>query len=355
MITLKPYQPRRRQQGISLIEVLVSLTIGLVILAAIGTAYVGSNNIVRQREDQAQLNEPARVAINMLRSNLTKAGYVDFFDLDATSRPQAANIFVPGNNTLSNIFVRDPATPVGTPIGVLFPGLTSVFGCDGRMNSSPSIIVGSAPPANLACDAAVSATRQSLQVAYQAVPNNPANLGNSLVPANVATGDGLDCLQQTPPAGTTIIINRFELADANADEPSRLRCAGSGNVAAQDIAPGVEEFVLRYQMSAPGSAANPQAAGGAQRQYLSATQVSASPQGWAGVTAVEICLVSATDPGQRQAAPGTVELQPTRPTCVRDPNGVFLPNVARAAGDTRLWKRFTSVVSLRNSVYASPL
>ncbi len=353
MNAAKHRHTKLRQRGVSLIEVLIGLTIGLVILAAIGTAYVGSNNLARQREDQAQLNEPARVALNMLRSNLMRAGYVDIFDLDAANRPQAASVFVPGNDNLANMFVRDPATPIGTPIGVLFPGLTPVFGCDGAMAGSPNGIVSNPPPAAPACGAA-NPTRHSLQVVYQAIPNS-VNPTNSLTPANTATGVGLDCLQQIPPLGVSIIINRFEVENAGGGLPSRLRCEGTGNLAAQDIALGVEEFVLRYQMSAPGSAANPRAAGGAQQQYLSATQVAASAQGWPGVTAVEICMVSATDPARGPAAQGTLALQTTRPTCLRDANGLFQPNVARAAGDTRLWKRFVSVISLRNSVYASPL
>lgn len=349
----------REQRGASLIEILVGLTIGLVILTAIGTAYVNSNNLTRQREDKAQIDEPARVAINMLRSNLMRAGYVDAFGVDTASRSQAASIFVPGSDARANMFVRDPAAPIDTPLGVFFPGLTPVFGCDGAMNSDPNTLITNAPPAVQSCGAA-STTRHTLQVAYQAVPNDITTASNSLAPANAATGEGLDCLQQDIPAGATpagrsLIINRFSPVAAGGGLPSRLRCEGSGNAAPQDIAPGVEEFILRYQMSQPGTAATPQAAGGAQQSYLNATQVTASAQGWAAVTAVEICLISATDPARGAAAPGTVQLQPSRQTCQRDANGAFQPNIARAAGDTRLWRRYTAVVSLRNSVFASPL
>lgn len=342
------------QRGLSLIEVLIGLTIGLIILTAIGTAYINSNNLMRQREDKTQLDEPARIALNMLRTNLMRAGYVDMFDLDATNRSQAATIFVPGNDARLNMFVRDPAAPIGTPLGVLFPGLTPVFGCDGAMTSAPNTLITAGPPAVQACGTA-NATRHTLQVAYQAVPNDTTNASNSLLPANAATGDGLDCLQQSAPAGTVVLINRFSLAVAGGGMPSRMRCEGSGSGTPQDMAPSVEEFILRYQMSQPGTAATPQAAGGSQQRYLNATQVTESAQGWAAVTAVEICITSATDPARGPAAPGTVELQSTRPTCQRDADGAFLPNIARVAGDSRLWKRYTSVVSLRNTVFASPL
>lgn len=154
-----------------------------------------------------------------------------------------------------------------------------------------------------------------------------------------------------------LVINRFSLSPLPiaAGASSELRCQGSGGAVPQPLASGVEEFVLRYQMAAPGAVANPVAAGGGQATYISAALVAASAQGWSGVTAVEVCMVSATPIARGVAAQGTALLQPARPTCQRDGAGAFLPDVARAAGDARLWKRFTTVVSLRNAVFATPL
>lgn len=343
---------------------MVSLAIGLIILTAIGTVYVSSNNVLRQREDQAQLNDPARIVMRLLRQNLMQAGYVDLFDLDAAGNSQAETLFDAKNVDLANMYVRDPAIgTIETPISRFYAGLTPIFGCDGEMNNTPQGITKVAPPLVPACGTA-NATRHTLRIAYQGVPVTPANAGNSLLPASGNTGDGLDCLQQAPAApgsadagtadGDTLVINQFSLRDT--DGVSQLACQGSGAAQTQDIAAGVEEFILRYQVAAPGLAANEEAAGGSQSQYISATEVTASPQGWAGVTAVEICIISATDQVTRgAAASGTVALQPTRPTCQRSAVGGYQPNIARVAGDTRLWKRFTSVVSLRNAVFATPL
>lgn len=350
----------RRQHGLSLIELLVSIAIGLVILTAIGTAYINTTNTTRQRENLAELDDPAHNVMRMLKHDLTLAGYVDIFDLDAGNRARAASLFVPGNTTLSNMFVRatgGAAPPVFSPISQFFAGLTPIFGCDGAMNGAPNTILTSAPPAAQACGVA-SATRHTLQIAYQGVPLSAANLPNSLLPANDVTGDGLDCLQRQPPAGQVMVINRFSAPAPAAGAVSQMNCEGSGAAGAQSIASGVEEFVLRYQLSAPGDAANPAAAGSGQQRYISATEVSTAatnPQGWAGVTAVEICMVSATPATSGATAQGTAALQTTRPTCTRDADGVFNANIARAAGDNRLWKRYTAVVSLRNTVFATPL
>ncbi len=356
--TVKHINQVGRQTGLSLIEVLVSLAIGVIILTAIGTAYVNSTNSTRQREDQAELNDPARIVMRLLRQNLTLAGYVDVFDLDANNRARASSLFVPGNATLTNVFVRNPANAIGTPLSIFFPGLTPVFGCDGAMNGSPFTIATTAPPVAQTCGTP-NPTRHSLQIAYQGASLNAANLTNSLLAVDVNTGEGLDCLQQDPPAAAVgpFVINRFSLSQLPiaVGASSELRCQGSGAAQTQALAAGVEEFILRYQMAAPGGGANPVAAGGGQAAYVNATLVNASAQGWAGVTAVEICMVSATPVSRGAAAQGTAALQPARPTCERDANGAFLPDIPRAAADTRLWKRFTTVVALRNSVFASPL
>ncbi|MBW0170269.1 MAG: PilW family protein [Hydrogenophaga sp.] len=357
---MKRYRFPRHQRGMSLIELLVSIAIGLVILTAIGTAYINTTNTTRQRENLAELDDPAYNVMRMLKHNLTLAGYVDIFDLDAGNRARAASLFVPGNTTLSNMFVRatgGTSPPVFAPLSQFFPGLVPIFGCDGAMAGAPNTILTSPPPAAPACGAA-NATRHTLQIAYQGVPLSAANLPNSLLPANAVTGDGLDCLQRTPPAGQVMVINRFSAPAPAAGAVSQMNCEGSGAAGAQSIAGGVEEFVLRYQLAAPGDPLNPAAAGSGQQRYVNAAAVSnagTNPQGWAGVTAVEICIVSATPTTSGPAAPGTNALQTTRPTCTRAADGAFNANIARAAGDTRLWKRYTSVVSLRNTVFATPL
>ena len=355
-----PVRPNR-QRGLSLIELLVSIAIGLVILTAIGTAYINSTNTTRQRENLAELDDPARNVMRMLKHNLTQAGYVDLFDQDANNRARAASLFSPGNATQSNMFVRatgGAAPPVLSPLDPFFQGLVPIFGCDGAMTGTPNAILTSGPPAALACGTG-STTRHSLQLAYQGVPLSTTNLPNSLLPPNTTTGDGLDCLQRAPPAaGQIMVINRFSAPAVAASAVSQMNCEGSGAAGAQSIASGVEEFVLRYQLAAPGDMTNPSAAGSGQQRYVNATAVSnptTNPQGWAGVTAVEICIVSATPITSGAAAQGTVTLQPTRPTCTRGATGAFNANIARAAGDNRLWKRYTSVVSLRNTVFATPL
>lgn len=352
-----------KQQGFTLIEILVSLTIGLVILLAIGAAYVNSTNLGRQRENQTELNEPAKIVMRMLQNEVSMAGYIDIFDLGTGGSPQAGALFKPGNVGLTNLYVRVTETAVlSTPLGQFFPGMSPVFGCDGQMNSSPIDLVRAIAAVSLSCGTASTVTH-SLQLAYQASPSAGTNTMVSLLPNSTTTGEGNDCLQQNSPSGAVaprdkFVVNRYYVAANNG--VNELYCAGSGNSIPQPIARGVEEFVLRYQLAQPGVAPavgeSGISAGGAQAQYVNATNVSditVNPIGWANVTGVEVCIVSATAI-TGTAATGTAQLQPRRPTCTRTDTGAFDVDVARATGDNRLWKRYTSIVNVRNAVFSTP-
>ncbi|MBK6293874.1 MAG: prepilin-type N-terminal cleavage/methylation domain-containing protein [Rhodoferax sp.] len=293
----------RRQHGVTLIELMVSITIGLFILIAIGTAYITTTSTGRQRENQSELNEPARIVMQQLRRELSLAGYVDVMDLgvsgllpDPDSRTaQAFALFNPSKKEASNLFQRDPlaygALADRTPIGQFFPGLVPVFGCDSAIlgNSPNAIALGGSP--SLACD--VPATLQnSLQVAYQVAPA-ATSTNASLIAPSVATGEGLDCLQQPLPAvpglpGTQYVINRYFVQPIGVapNQVNELVCQGSGSATVAPIARGVEEFVLRYQVGAAGaapalSASAPAlvAAGGTTAQYVNATDVRCNPSG----------------------------------------------------------------------------
>lgn len=336
---------------------MVSLVIGLVILAAIGAVYVNTTNLMKQREDQADLNEPARVILRLLRQDVMRAGYIDILDATAGGSKVGALLFDPKDDALANMYVRDTegsTVTVPAPISKIYPGLTPVFGCAGAMLNKPKTIVDTVPPSvTPKCDTAgTSATKQSLRIAYQGVRITGAAVdSSSLGEKNTDTGAGLDCLQQSTSTGP-LVINDYFLRTTNG--VSQFACRGSGSDTEQDLAAGVEEFVVRYQMAKESADGN--AAGGEQSAYLDATDVSSSAQKWSGVTAVEVCIVSATDQANRGAAAvGTTDLQPKRPTCERATTGAFKSDIARASGDKRLWKRFTSVISVRNAVFASPI
>jgi type IV pilus assembly protein PilW len=345
------------QKGFSLIELLVSIAIGVVILAAIGVVYLNGANINRQKEDLSDVNEPAKMINNLLKYNVSLAGYIDPFDASTGGDMQGTKLFTPGDANLQNLYARSTTATISTPLQQFFSGLSPVFGCDGDMTSTPNAIATATPPVTLACSSTTSSTQNSVQFAFQIAP-----LGGSAISslpnatATASTGEGNDCLQQALPtttaASAAIVVNRFYIQANPVDSVNELYCAGSGNTVAKSIARGVEEFVVRYQM-APASTTIGAASGGTKAQFLTATQVAASTPKWAGVTAVEICMVTATVQSRGAAAVGTAKLQPDRQTCERETSSdAFKVNIGRGGGDTRLWKRSTFTYSVRNAIFA---
>lgn len=89
----------RRQAGVSLIELMISLTIGLVILGALTAAYLGSRGAYRTNENLARMQENGRFALDLLTEDVRLAGFVGcrsrtLTDLEVinVARPAVASI-----------------------------------------------------------------------------------------------------------------------------------------------------------------------------------------------------------------------------------------------------------------------
>lgn len=67
------------QAGLTLIELLIAMTLGLLLLFAIGTVYVASVQTYRTQDDFARLQESGRTALEMIGRGVRQAGYADLF------------------------------------------------------------------------------------------------------------------------------------------------------------------------------------------------------------------------------------------------------------------------------------
>jgi type IV pilus assembly protein PilW len=66
-------QPRER--GFSLIELMISMVIGMVVVGAVFAAYLGMGTSSRTNRAMAQMTEDVSLAMNILRSHIAMAGY----------------------------------------------------------------------------------------------------------------------------------------------------------------------------------------------------------------------------------------------------------------------------------------
>jgi type IV pilus assembly protein PilW len=73
---------RRRQKGLSLVELMVAITIGLLLVAGLTTVFVTSSNSHREQMKTAQQIENGRYAVDLITEDLHHAGYYgDFFTI----------------------------------------------------------------------------------------------------------------------------------------------------------------------------------------------------------------------------------------------------------------------------------
>ncbi|HWW06702.1 PilW family protein [Collimonas sp.] len=65
----------KMQRGMSLIELMIAIAIGLVIMLAMTQVYMSGYGVQRAQTDTAQLNETARFSFDLLSRELKKSGY----------------------------------------------------------------------------------------------------------------------------------------------------------------------------------------------------------------------------------------------------------------------------------------
>lgn len=72
-------QPRRMQpqRGVSLVEVMISMTLGLLVLAAMTTVFVNNSQSRREMNKAAEQLENGRYALQILKDELSMAGFYD--------------------------------------------------------------------------------------------------------------------------------------------------------------------------------------------------------------------------------------------------------------------------------------
>ena len=75
LIPLRAHRVRRRQRGITLIELMVAITVGLILLAGIIQLFVSNKQAYRIQEGINVQNENSRYALNQLEYSIRMAGH----------------------------------------------------------------------------------------------------------------------------------------------------------------------------------------------------------------------------------------------------------------------------------------
>ena len=298
-----PHAVRPRQAGFSLVELLVAMTLGLVMLAALGSLLSTSLQTNSQTSNSAQMTEEGGLALEFLARYVRMAGF----------SPPLAN--VSGASVLVN--------------GVQTQAIESDFtgaglrGCDGGFTDA------TAAWDSLSCKTGSNA---AIALRFQ------GDLGNT-EPSTEALPT--DCLAQkiTSKAPSvydatrevTIVEARFTV-NSNAE----LVCGGNGNsFTAQPLFGNTEGLRISYGIAADGRSTQVLRyvnAATADTLLLADGSSASVDQRWSRVVSVKICLVvRAGTPDQTQPAPYVdCEEQTVTPT------------------DKYLRRSISTVVTLRN-------
>ena len=100
--------PLRRQRGISLIELMVGMTLGLLLLSALASLYASTSQSRVQLGNSATQIENGRYALDVINQEVGLAGYLGGLNLRGTSAISTPDVCSVATNALG--FINSPAT-----------------------------------------------------------------------------------------------------------------------------------------------------------------------------------------------------------------------------------------------------
>lgn len=312
-----PAMPNRRVRGFTLVELLVSMFLGLLLVGVLLQTYLASMRASQMSQAVNQMNDDGQAALGTLVTFIRQAAY-------------------------------NPAPAVGASPRDLGVGDMPLFACDKGFQN----VTGS--PTAIQCSA--SGTSSAIAVAFIADAFNTAALTDATVPGGKVPTDclGYRIGQSTDPSGSYYVSQaRFYVSNGN------LMCVGNGGntpfSSPQSLVENVERLELRFGVAAP-TAGTPTATVAA--GYLTASQLGpmngALPnigvsafdgltaiQRWALVMTVRVCVVMRSTDLVLEG--GKVDgSQDSRPKYL-DCDGEY-----KLITDGRLRRSYVTTVALRN-------
>lgn len=278
----------RRQRGFSLIELMVTLIVGMMVVGALLAGYFAISVSSRNTQAMSQVTEDASIALGMLRGQIAQAGY---------SRPVGSN---------------------GSRFQRAYAG-AALAGCDSAFSDLSLAI------AALTCvdTSGSTAFTDSIAVAYEADASNSVTSG----------GVPLDCLGNslTVVAGANpyyLGYSRFYIATSKVSSRNALYCRGPGSASGQALVENIEDMQIQYGVS---NNVN-QAGVTAQVAYYAGAAAVNTAVAMGNVVSVRICVVVAS----------TDEVMDDRTPYMNCQNARTTPN------DRRMYRTFRSTVLLHN-------
>lgn len=328
---------RPRQQGFSLVELMVAITIGFVVIAAVGYVYLSARQSFRTTDNMSRMQENARFAIETLARDVRVAGYIGCGNLQTMSVSTIAKPPVLPISAANVITGEDFTAPVvnfaGTAIDRPAGDSISIMGAfGGNVKLDPSQpggvnikIVGN--PIAIAQNDVILLSDCTKAATLQ-VTNNPGTSGVVTITHGgdlniVTTGLGSQYL----PDGVMIKMERFTyfIGINPAGKQALYRTNLTTGVAqgTMELVEDVLDMQIEYGMD---TNATPD---GAADIYVNATAVGAN---WAQVVSARINLLLVSPENNIVTSPQTYNFN----------------KVSVAAADRRMYQSFNATIGIRN-------
>lgn len=286
------------QRGVSLVELLVAMVLGLLVVGGVLLAYLGSGISSRQLRALGDMTQDAQIALTLLGRDIQTAGFVE-----------------PGQ-------ARAPAAGGIVPIKTFRP----VFGCDYGFTD---------PKANFAqaaCGPSAAASQPAIEVNYQA--SKDVNVTN-------ASREPVDCKGEAAqtesltiggtPRDVPLVSNRYYVHDPSGDgSASALYCA-SHTASPAVLVDKVHQLDVRYGVSPNWSSTD--ASTWRPQRFVFASDVGAD---WDKVVAVRLCVL----------------IRSAQPVLLAGDYAKYLDcnQALQDSTDRHLYRAFFSTVAIRNKV-----
>lgn len=331
---MHPYTARRpaiAQGGRSLVEMMLSITIGLAVTAGVSTAFVASTRTARVAGELAGIADTGQVAMQLIGNSIRQSGYGEIV---------GSEIAVGGGQAS----LQRSQT--------LFADGASLAGCSGARFVDDT-------NRNPVCGGAVDPNFDSLMVRFQ---------GDAVIPPAQGLID--DCLGILPPAeplpvghvGTSVVANRPIVQNAYFGAAGSLWCRGNGRAAEalpfpapQQLVGNVEQFKVFYgfdDVRYSNPAVNPGATVRSLRDAAFLNGLPPETLPWDFVVSVHVCIVVRSGPDAARDLSNATSYSYSRcPMTAAEAAGA---PPQETATDRALRRTYTQVFTVRSRATANP-
>lgn len=228
-----------KQQGVTLIEMMIAMMVSLVLIAGVGTVYVSSKRTYQTRDQLSNMDETARIALDALTKHLEHAGYAT-----ADKLPIGDYMYYNG-----------AADPNSIPCGG-DNSIKSVSGLKSRATKNAFNAYGDA-------------------IAVRFIGDNTIfnDCANGQLPAA--------CRADAAPSSQAALIYNSFYVDKDSKNMFNLYCMGSRNDKAKPLVNGVENIQFMYGVDAN--------ADGAVDRYVNASNVGTDH--WQHVVSIQVAIL----------------------------------------------------------------